>query len=260
MSLINDALIQARAEATEQDQNRSLKNNLLASAVPCIPRRSSMVSVIVAVSLCLTLGGASWAFIRNFQSGVTQPASLALAVQLDAPSPVEAAVHEPRSEATAPTPAILNQPHGLQGVAEPEPEAQDRHPKATAGASPARQSDPVVAPPKSDPPIAVNLTSAKIDPTELPPAEAPPPTASPRKDRPVDNAIHGKTFIRSITSTELPKLTLDGIVWSASAPVALLNGSLVRPGDEVLGATILAIDPKRLRVAYRDFVFYVRVP
>ena len=220
MSLINDALIQARTEVEEQDRDGTFNKHLLDGAVPYMAHRQPVISVVVAVSLCLTLAGASWAFISNFQGGLSHPAPMALA-----------------EDST-----LAVQPPAPEAAAEPNPADQ------TAAAVDAYA------------PAATGPTPTETAAAESPLAEAEWQPTSTEGDRPAKGQFDGKTFLRSVMNDGLPRLTLNGIVWSVDAPVALLNGSMVRPGDEVLDTTILAIEPNRVKVAFRDVVFYVRIP
>jgi hypothetical protein len=57
-----------------------------------------------------------------------------------------------------------------------------------------------------------------------------------------------------------PEIRLTGVIWDAKTPTAVINGKVVTVGEEVNGATIVAIDLDAVRVRYRgaDYTFNVQ--
>ncbi len=55
-------------------------------------------------------------------------------------------------------------------------------------------------------------------------------------------------FNRSASGDQVGELTLSGILWDASAPIAILNGQMTRVGDEVDGYRVTEIAPDRVSV------------
>lgn len=50
-------------------------------------------------------------------------------------------------------------------------------------------------------------------------------------------------FIWEGKVTPVSDLDLSGIIWDKAAPYAIINGMVVRPGDEISGKTIKDIEP-----------------
>jgi hypothetical protein len=55
------------------------------------------------------------------------------------------------------------------------------------------------------------------------------------------------------------QLTLNGMVYSASKPVAIINGQFMRPGDQIGGYKVVSIGPKEVRMTGDDREMVLRV-
>ncbi|MCX6895595.1 MAG: hypothetical protein NTZ16_08895, partial [Verrucomicrobia bacterium] len=55
-------------------------------------------------------------------------------------------------------------------------------------------------------------------------------------------------------------LRLQGILYSASKPAAILNGRTVWVGDHISGMTVSAIEPDRITVIYSNQPIVIRMP
>jgi hypothetical protein len=66
-------------------------------------------------------------------------------------------------------------------------------------------------------------------------------------------------FSRGSSSGHLNGLLLSGILWDAQAPMAIINGSMVRVGDEVEGYEITAITQEQVSVSDGTQTFHVEI-
>jgi len=77
----------------------------------------------------------------------------------------------------------------------------------------------------------------------------PPPTPPPPPATPTAPARHLRRRTTSATAlVPSGKLELEGIVFSATNPTALINGRVVSPGGFVAGYTVLKIEPDRVEL------------
>jgi len=56
-------------------------------------------------------------------------------------------------------------------------------------------------------------------------------------------------FLRGATTGELSGLSLSGILWSERSPIAIINGQMVRVGEEIEGYRILEISQNHVAVS-----------
>ena len=49
-----------------------------------------------------------------------------------------------------------------------------------------------------------------------------------------------------------PRLTLSGVIGGPGEPMAIINGSLLGPGDAIEGATLLDVTGDSARLRWRD--------
>ena len=286
MSLINEALVRARAEAGRQGAARADGRDLLDRAQPVRNTRPARLGAIVAALLVVALAVGAGAFVGGARLGVggarVLPGVAGGATSVEAAAGTGAATGAPERAAAAgaavdPIPDAVK-PMAVAAVAGKGP--------AEANAAAAQTGPPVSAPPAPGPQAAIPPTTATADRPAAAAVdraagttgdgplpvhadaehEARPPAPEPAPPRQVQAPAEPaaprrpQTFVRSVDQPRLPPLRLDGIVWSAGSPVALVNGSLARTGDEIRGATILDIERKRIRVAFGDVTFFVRLP
>ncbi len=140
-------------------------------------------------------------------------------------------------------------------------EFSNRPTSVTTQAEPAQQNPIFVKPTKTPlPPPAPNITETK---TEL--TSPPPPTPAPEVIPPPVVAA-GKPA--PVAPPQLPQpppnptgaLKLQGILYSATKPAAILNGRTVYVGDSIGGMTISKIAPDRVTVLHHNQPYVIRLP
>ena len=65
---------------------------------------------------------------------------------------------------------------------------------------------------------------------------------------PLSRLQDGATYLRRATSADGSTIELGGIAYSEDRPIAVINGSVVSPGDMIAGFTIVAIEPERVEL------------
>jgi hypothetical protein len=230
LSLIDDALKQAQA-THQEDEERS--EGKIPWTPPPLPDRSRLIRArigrILGVSLLTVLAAGVTAVIvlrsrrpapaRSPASDAVQASSAAVGLP---PITSEVAVAPPqRVVASGPLPAAAEAPQA--GV-------PPRIAQGDARAAGAREKERPVKEPEGE---RARLPSPSADrPLE-------------RKNRaPAGPAV----FAGEMPLPEGGKITLDGIVYSETNPVAVLNGKILPPGAEVDGYTITRIDPDKIEL------------
>ena len=69
--------------------------------------------------------------------------------------------------------------------------------------------------------------------------------------------VDGKTYAGEVTLPDGPKIVLEGIVFSETNPVALINGKVLPPGGVVEEFTIVSIKPDRVELNGRGATIVV---
>lgn len=217
MSLIDEALRRARQQAAHQD---AAKRDEAYRHVPVLPpmasrRRSGLSPALIgaAVALCVVAGVALGIYIGDGEresSPVPQPRVVEAAPP---PEPV------PASEPQRP---ITVQEEMPEQTPEPEP-------------TPA----PVVVVPTPAPP------APEPEPTPEPvaqePLPAPVPAPTPTPEPAPTPAPEVRTYVREIPLPEGGSLRLNGIAFSASQPVALINDKVLAKGESYQGFLVTDI-------------------
>ncbi len=109
--------------------------------------------------------------------------------------------------------------------------------------------EPPTALPEVEEPKAEEPETAKAEPVEVaaPPLASVEPSAQapePKTHHPKPNLPEQKEFF--------PAIELSGIFYSASNPLASVNGKIRRVGDRVAGAQIIKIEQRNIVVRYED--------
>ena len=95
-------------------------------------------------------------------------------------------------------------------------------------------------------------------------AASPPPAPSFVPESPVATAgqsprlIDGAAYRREVTSADGSLVVLGGIAFSEDRPIAVINGSVVSPGDMIGGFTVIRIEAERVELesdGVRIFLF-----
>lgn len=239
MSLINDALKRARLEAARREAE-DLPGGF-AAAPSHAPRRprTALYAGLVAVLLATALA-AFWLL----QRGETPAAPTTVA--------------ESRPSEVAPTPEDA----GVQATAPPTPERVETSapaastPRGDAAPEPEEASSAPIEPPAQDvSPTPEEPAAAAVTPRSEPashPAPTPPAAeqqTSPAPDpAPASSAAQDetRTFVKIARLSGGRQLHLQGIAWSDTQPVAVINGRALGIGEGLEGYLVEAID--------RDFV------
>jgi len=205
LSLIDEALRRARQQATRQD---AAKRDEAYRHVPVLPpmasRRSSPLrpALLGAAVALLVVGG------------------VALGIYLGRGSSPEP---EPRV-AEAPSPAPVPVPAGPQ------------RPVTVVEETPEPKPEPivVVAPTPAPPP-------PEPEPSPEPAAPEPVPTPAPTPEPTPAAVPEVRTYVREIPLPEGGSLRLNGIAFSASQPVALINDKVLAKGESYQGFMVTDI-------------------
>jgi hypothetical protein len=80
------------------------------------------------------------------------------------------------------------------------------------------------------------------------PAREPGVASTEAENRPVRGVTDGKTYAGEVKVPNGGKIELEGIVFSESNPVALVNGKVLPPGGVVEEFTIVSIQPDRIEL------------
>ena len=72
------------------------------------------------------------------------------------------------------------------------------------------------------------------------------------------NLVAGRSYGRTLALPGLPRLELEGILWSPNKALAVINGITVTEGSHIEGAAVLAIERDRVRLSIDSTDFYLR--
>lgn len=221
MSLIDEALKRAELEAARRDGLRS-------GAYPWVPehmpRRRRGGGAIAAVVLVLAAIGIGWfLWPRGAASVIQNPKS---EIQ-NPPAPV------PKLETVEVPPPPVGQPSRVL--------SRDREAaNANVGNEAKRPAPPF------------DTARARIAP-----AKEPGSGSAPAGSKPARGPADGKTYAGEVTLPDGPKIALEGIVFSETNPVALINGKVLPPGGVVEEFTIVSIKPDRIELNGRGVTIFV---
>lgn len=216
MSLIHDALARAREEAARRE---ALARGETPAATPPPEhyRFRSPLWTLALVVVVVLAGGATlgrWLTARSHGSGG------------DAATPASRAAEDrsPRPELSATLPVDSGGP-------------------GTAAASGTSPSPAAPVGEGSPTPSAVLETGA----AGLPPAPVRPNGSATGTQHPPGNDSGGSVALGSASSADLGggrSLELQGVVWNTRSPSAVINGTLMEPGDSVEGFELVRIEPR----------------
>lgn len=238
MSLIDDALKRARDEASRQDE--AARRTKRPWIPPEPPRRRRSAALLLAVLVGMGMAaGASWLWLRR--SRVSAPKSLS--------APAAALGPAPRREASPPAPlqtAVVAAPTATTpaGVGAAKPGRRKTEVPPSIPALPIRES-PAVAPEKT-------AKTAGVPAAERTAVSGAAPTA-PAAAR---NRGSG-SFVRIATLPGGGTLELEGIVYSETHPVALIEGKVLAPGAYAGNFEVVAIEENRVQLRGRGTTFWI---
>lgn len=260
MSLINDALNRARAEATRTEaEERGEPQIPVASSDRSfrISRVTWAAAGVVLLALLLWLGrrdGAQPTDLAKAARPSAGPESqqIAAATLSDAETPATTLAEESRPDTGEELSEKTSSREALSSGHSSREDPASASSSATATVSlPADRSEAVAKPPAAAPP------ASPPHPEERPPAQ-PIPEAVVERAPPANPALPSPAVVWPqdgdseetwyyVGAVSLPgggSIELGGIAWSESAPSAMLNGSLLGVGDDILGLTVSEIGPR----------------
>jgi hypothetical protein len=225
LSLINEALKRARAEAARRDAaERGGRYPSLPVHAPAAPARRAWP---VAVAVGIVVGALAAAGIWRW-AGPQAPR---------AAETTGAVATAPRSE-SAPAGAPAAAPFAAAAPSAVDAPAAGGAVAAPAGAVPTAGAVVTGAPEAS---VASPSPPADADAASRPVAEdrrpAPAPTAG------ATPLLPRGTHLRRVELPGGERIELGGIAWSQDFPVALLNGQALSAGEIVAGYTVVKIEP-----------------
>lgn len=217
MSLIDEALRRAREEAARQDAaKRDAQYRQVPSYAP--PQRSGISPALIGaiVALCIVAGIGIGVYLGRDRKA------------------------EPEAvEASAPASPVLpsEEPSRPISVAEEVPE------------EPEMPAEPVpTSTPLPEPPVRQEVPVAEAEPLEPPPAPDPAPTPEvvPETPAPAPEpapapAPEVRSYVREVPLPDGGTLRLNGIAFSATQPVALINDKVLAKGESYQGFIVADI-------------------
>ena len=238
MSLISDALKKARQEAARQDSLRPGLPYAVGAATAPAPR-APWISLLAGLGAGCLLAAAI--FATAFFGGwgpFHKPAAqtqVAAAPTPDAPAP---------QTVTPPSQPAVQEPP-------PQPVAAVETP------APKPQTPPAVAivphpAPETTPQPAVEAPAPAPAPVQAAPAPAAPPQSAPE-----GGLVEGNTYTGELPVPGGGSVKLNGIVYSPDHPIAVLDGRVMGPGENVQGFTVVAIESGRVKLQGHGATVYL---
>jgi len=229
MSLIEDALKRAQEEAARQDD---LERRAKRRWIPPEPPREKRRGAVIAAALVCAGGVVAGAWLWRSRRAVPRPA---VSSRTDTAPPVAA----PAIPAPLPQVEVAPPPGRAGGKEKPAVPAKN-------SVAPAAGRDrPAASPPA---PPATRMTEEKPRPEE-PASPRPAAPASPRPAPTISGAKAEPTsFVRVATLPGGTKIALDGIVYSETNPVALIDGRVVAPGGSVGDFQLVRVEQNRVEL------------
>lgn len=221
MSLIDEALKRAELEAARRDGLRS-------GAYPWVPehmpRKRRGWGWIAVVVLSLAAIAAGWLFWPRGETRIIQ---------------------NPKSK-------IQNPP-----VVSPKLETVEVPPPPVGLPSRVLPRDRVAANANVEPETKRPTPPFDTARARIAPPKEPGSGSAAAEGKPVRGLSDGKTYAGELTLPDGPKIALEGIVFSETNPVALINGKVLPPGGVVEEFTIVSIKPDRVELNGRGVTIFV---
>jgi len=252
MSLISDALKKARQEAARQD---SFRQGLpyAVGAVETRPTRAPWITLLAGLGAGCLL--AAVVFAVAFFSGWGPFRKPVVETRVaEAPAPA-APAPQPVTAAPAPQPTVVEESPAPKPAA---PEPPKREPEAVRPAPQPQTVPPVVVLPRPAPEAAPPPQPALEAPAPAPaPVQAAPaPTAAPQS-APEGGLVEGTTYTGELPVPGGGSVKLNGIVYSPDHPIAVLDGRVMGPGENVQGFTVVAIESGRVKLQGHGATVYL---
>jgi hypothetical protein len=224
MSLIDEALKRAELEAARRDGLRGGTYPWVPERVPRKRRGWGWIAAIV-VGLGVTVAVAVWLIGRPEPVRSSAPVAAAASRVQGTPSPILETVEVPPPPAGLPS----------RGAARANDAANAR-----AGRETQRPTPPF------------DTARARVAPAREPAA-----AGAAADVKPPRGVVDGKTYAGEVALPDGPKIQLEGIVYSETNPVALINGKVLPPGGVIEEFTIVSIKPDRVELSVRGATIVV---
>lgn len=231
MSLIDEALRRARQQATRQD---AAKRDEAYRHVPVLPPMASK------------------------RSSPLRPALLGAAVALLVVGGVALGIYLGRGSSPEPEPRVAEAP-SVAPVPVPEvpvPEPGSQRPVAVVEETPEPEPTPAPEPEPTPAPVVVVPTPAPPAP-EPEPLPTPIPTPAPTPEPTPAPVPEIRTYVREIPLPEGGSLRLNGIAFSASQPVALINDKVLAKGESYQGFLVTDIQANLVELRHNGTIVRV---
>ncbi len=236
MSLINEALKQARSQEPQQNQPHRLGTPMVpvypqaAPPPPAAPGGAGKLRGFLVVLLVVVAAATGGIIFWTSQSTAPAPAAGNRKVAATAPATPEPAA-QPAAAKPAPTPAA----HPVTGYGKAMQTARETAAKASAAAKEAEQVTAVPTTPAPEP----------VKPAAPAPVVSVPPMPPP---------------VPAAAGPEANGYKLTGVIGSGTNHMALINDQIVRAGDKVGSATVLSVEATAVVLRLEDKVFELRLP
>jgi hypothetical protein len=234
VSLIDEALKRARADAGRADAASQVTPVRWFPAPAAAARNARRRALLTG----LLAGGLGIAVVVL---------ALALAWSRSRAAPVGAPSASPQ---TAAPPPVRPEPVAAPVAAPPvvKPSSWERARQESVREEAARQAALRLTASESSASRVTETRSTPVHEPALPPVKAA-AAVSPARPAPEVAALEdGKSYSRSVPLQEGGQITLSGIAYSETNPVAVLNGKVVSPGELVSGFTVSRIEIDRVEL------------
>jgi hypothetical protein len=246
VSLINEALKKARLESARKQDSR---HGLLAPS-HIRQRRSVWPWIVTAGSLSLAIGVIVGVVLRSGGDGPTSGSVMAPAEQSMPVAATEPSTAQQRVDSQV-------------EVRQPVPARQEAEPVSIV-AAPSQPVSPEIV---ETPEVELAPTEPRPDPkpdreekTDLPSSAPSLPSEVPGQvTTPDPGPQDGESFLRRVPLPGGQKIVLNGIAWSESGPVALLNGRALEHGEYVDGWKLSLIERELVVLEKDDVTIRVRL-
>jgi hypothetical protein len=239
VSLIDEALKRAEMEAARRDGLRTGASPWVMESRPRRGRGWILAGVAVVV-LAAAAGAFLW--LARGSASVEKPggpAARGASPDSRAGKP-QSAIAMDTVEVPTPPAVIKPRDPGHAAIEKALPKTEQLPPPTAAvpaAAGPARKSE---APGAQPAPAAERRSSSP-----------PPESKAPR------GLANGRTYVGEVSIPDGGKIALEGIVFSETNPVALINGKVLPPGAVVEEFTISSIQPDRVEFKGRGITIFV---
>jgi outer membrane biosynthesis protein TonB len=244
LSLIDEALKRARQEAARQDAAKrdAQYRQVPVWSPPSGGRSSNAVLIGGIVALCVAAGlGLGLYLGRSPRAETTPPKTAEEVATPTTPGPIEAAP-PPATFEESPRPALVPTPA-------PTPWSEIATVTPVPTPRPVPMPTPAPVAPEAVPAPVESATPSATEPTPTPAFT--PPTPAPAEVQ---------SYVREMPLPNGGSLRLDGVAFSASQPVALINGRVITKGESIEGFLVSLIEAKHVVLSRPGLTVHLTLP